>query len=391
MTGKSYRILQLLPTLSQGGAELYVLRLAKLQVGGPIKSVVCSFLRGRPVEDLLHEAKIPLELLALPRHSIRNPFKAIRDWRRIYQAVKKVASHHKIDLIQTHLSDSDWIGLMVGRALKIPVVLTFHSSKLLPPERNPRELRSRFRIALQSKFYRRADALIAVGAEVRDSLLNFPGVAPEKVHLIPSAIEMPPEPSEQRRAEMREQNAEIISGHSPILSAVGRLVPSKGHDRLIEMMPALLEELPQARLWIIGDGPERTQLASLIEQMNLSNSVCLLGGRNDVPDLLAASDVFVTGTRREGLGLAVAEGMAAGLPVVGFKVTGIVDILEHERNGFMVEDGNLAGFAESIIRLQGEPGLSKAMGAEGRRTADAFDVRHSREKTESVYRKLLEA
>ncbi|HJM39273.1 MAG TPA: glycosyltransferase family 4 protein [Planctomycetota bacterium] len=391
MTCNSYRILQLLPTLSQGGAELYVLRLTKLQVDGPMKPVVCSFLQGGPVEELLHKGRVPLELLNLPRNSIRNPFKALRDWRRIYKAVKKTATDHQIDLIQTHLSDSDWLGLMVGRALNIPVVLTFHSSKLIPPERDPRELRSRLRMALQSKFYRRADALIAVGTEVRNSLLKFPGVIPKKVHLIPSAIEIPPKPSLERKKEMQARFTEIRSGQSPILAAVGRLVPSKGHDRLIESMPTLLKELPDARLWIIGDGPEMENLASLIKHKGLENSVCLLGGRTDVPELLAAADIFVTGTHREGLGLATAEGMAAGLPAVGFKVTGIVDIIAHEVNGLLLEDGDLVGFAHAIVQLQENPELAKAMGIAGRKTADAFDVRHSREKTEAVYRGLLEA
>lgn len=386
-------VLQLLPTLEQGGAELYVQRLARKQMlePGRFAPVVCSFLRGGPVQDLLARDLIPMEVLELPRSSISNPFRAARDLRLIFNAIVDVCRRHRIDLIQTHLSDSDWLGLLVGRKLGIPVVLTFHSSKLIPPERDPLELRGRLRTVLQTHFYHRADALVAVGRDVQKSLLAFPGVDPEKVHLVPSAIELPAERSADERTELRKVHAELRGDSNLVLVTVGRLVASKGHERLIEMMPQVLRPHPRARLWIIGDGPERNRLNSIIAERGLEKAVHLLGGRNDVADLLPAADIFVTGTHREGLGLAVAEGMAAELPVIGFQVTGIVDIIEDGANGVLVPDNDINSFANAVIGLANDGARSRALGKAGRKTAQRFDIKESRRKTELIYRSLLDS
>ncbi len=382
--------LQLLPTLAQGGAELYVYRLAKLQVGGRYAPAVCSMLRSGPTEELLHEAEVPTEVLGIERASIRRPWAALRDWRRLYRGVLEMARRHQVDVIQTHLSDADWIGLMVGRKLGIPVVLTFHSSKLIPPERDPRELRARLRIALQSRFYRRAQALVAVGSDVRDSLLEFPGVDPERVHLVPSAIEVPAPPTPERLGELRRRHAELIGDADFVLACVGRAVPSKAHHRLIRAMPRILQQHPRTRLWIIGDGPELERLTKEVVDLGLGRSVMLLGGRNDVAELLPNAHVYVTGTEREGLGLAVAEGMAAQLPAVGFRVSGIVDIIEHGENGLLVPDDDLDGFADAVGELLADPERRAMLGAAGYRTAQRFDVQRSRERTEAIYDALLD-
>ncbi len=384
------RVLQLLPTLAQGGAELYVHRLCKVQLASErVEPVVCSMLRGGPTEELLRQAKIPTEILGIDRASIRNPMRALGDWRRIFRGVGAVARRHRADLIQTHLSDSDWMGLMVGRALRIPVVLTFHSSKLLPPERDPRELRARLRSGLQTRFYRRANALVAVGSDVRDSLLGFPGVKPERVHLVPSAIEVPPDRDAAQRAALRERYRELRGSAEQILVSVGRLVPSKGHDRLIRALPGILDHHPRTRLWIVGDGPERAALEELIASLPWGNAVRLLGSRHDVPELLAAADVYLTGTHREGLGLAVAEGMAARLPAVGFRVSGVVDVIRDGENGLLVPDGDLAAFAAAVRRLLDDSELRARLGRAGRETAWHFDVKKAAERSYAVYRAAL--
>lgn len=383
--------LQLLPTLAQGGAELYVHRLTRLQLDGPFRPVVCSMLRGGPTEALLRRDGVPTEVLGIERSSIRRPLAALLDWRRIFRGVLATARRHRADLIQTHLSDADWIGLMASRRLGIPVILTFHSSKLIPPERDPRELRARLRRGLQARYYPRADAMIAVGSEVRDSLLALPGVDPARVHLVPSAIELPEPTTPERRARARARHADLVGDAERILIAVGRAVASKGHDRLLRALPRILRGHPRTRLWIVGAGPESTALERQSAALELGGKALLLGSRQDVPELLAAADVFVTGTRREGLGLAVAEGLAAGLPAVAFRVSGVVDVVEHEQNGLLVPDDDLAAFAAAVERLLDDSDLRARLAAAGRRSAERFDIVHARARTEEIYRTVLAA
>ncbi len=383
------RVLQLLPTLELGGAELYVRRLCRHQGEGRWTPSVCSMLRGGPVEELLREDGTPVQVLGISRHSASNPILALWDYFRLYRGVLAVAREHTVNLIQTHLSDCDWIGMLVARKLKTPVVLTFHSSKLVPPERASDEWRARFRTWIQSRVYRRADALIAVGSDVGESLLQFPGVLPGRVHLIPSAIEIPAIPDPRRLAELQDQHAALRLG-SPILVAVGRLVESKGHDRLLELMPLVLERHPQAILWILGGGPEKDKLEEAICRLGLERHVLLLGPQDDIHSYLALADLFVTGTRREGLGLALAEGMAAHLPVVAFRVPGVVDIVQDGSNGRLVDDGDGTAFAEETSRLLDDPEMRQRMGSVGRETAKRFDIKTVRAQTEALYDTLLD-
>ena len=175
-----------------------------------------------------------------------------------------------------------------------------------------------------------------------------------------------------------------------MLATVGRAVESKGHDRLIQAMPRILERHPRTRLWIIGDGPALPALQAEVERLRLQDQVLLLGGRSDVAELLPCADVYLTGTHREGLGLAVAEGMAAQLPAVGYRVTGIVDIIEPDGNGVLVEDGDLGAFADAACALLDDPERRQRLGAAGYQTALRFDVRRSREQTERIYQEMLE-
>ena len=382
------RVLQLLPTLSRGGAELYVQRLCRHQAKGRWSPFVCSMLRGGPVEDLLQQDGTPFQILGISRHSASNPILAAWDFFRIYRGVLAIARRQKVELIQTHLSDCDWIGMCVARKLNLPVILTFHSSKLVPPERSAGEWRARLRRWLQSREYRNADALIAVGSDVQESLLQFPGVLPERVHLIPSAIEIPPVTDAETLCALREKHASWCKG-SPILVTVGRLVKSKGHDRLIEMMPQVLQRHPDAVLWIIGDGPEKDSLEISVRRLGLKNKILFLGAQDEIHSLLALADLYVTGTRREGLGLALAEGMASRLPVVAFRVPGVVDIVQDGSNGRLVNEGDLAAFAEASSRLLEDPELRQRLGAVGRETARKFEITTVSAATEALYDSLL--
>ncbi len=97
---------------------------------------------------------------------------------------------------------------------------------------------------------------------------------------------------------------------------VGRLVPEKNHDFLLRFILKLSEKHAGARLWLIGDGPERESLERRIEALGLGQRVVLLGNRGDVPEHLAGADLFVFPSLSEGLGLAAVEAQAAGVPTL---------------------------------------------------------------------------
>jgi len=305
------------------------------------------------------------------------------------RATAALARRHGAEVIQTHLSDADWLGSWVGRRAGLPVVLTFHSSKLLPPEREARELRARLRRRLQRRLHRGAAALVAVGSDVREQLLALRGVDPERVHLVPSGIELPVPLDGAERARRRAAEP-ALAGDGPLLVSVGRLVPSKGFELLLEAVAAVRvpSGSPSPRLVVVGDGAERGRLERRASELGLAGRVRFLGARSDAAALVALADLYVTATRREGLGLAAVEALAAGVAVCGFRVSGIEDVVVDGETGRLVADGDAAALGAAVSELLGAPSTREAMGAAGRESARRFDVERSRRAMDELYSRL---
>lgn len=387
--GEPLRVLHVIPTLALGGAETYLRRLARAELGSRVAPAVCAMHRGGPVEALLRADGVPTDVIGIQRASIRRPWRALRDARALRRAALDCARRHRAQLIQTHLSDADWLGLAVGAALRVPVVLTFHSSKLLPAAREPNEFRGWLRRVLQGRMVRRADALIAVGSDVRASLLQFRGVDPDQVHVIPSGIELP---GPEHAADAVPLRAQLLAGAlGPLFVAVGRLVPSKGVDLLLRAFARIHAAEPGARLALAGDGPERAALHALARELGVEGAVHWLGATLEVRPLHAAADLYLTATRREGLGLAAAEALAAGRMVVGFRVSGIEDVVEDGRTGALVPDGDEAALAAAALRLARDPARRAAAAPACRSAAARFDVQRARALTEELYFSLVGA
>ncbi|KAA3605788.1 MAG: glycosyltransferase family 1 protein [Planctomycetota bacterium] len=384
---KSLRVLHLVPTLNLGGAEMYIHRLSCAQQRQGMEPYVCAMQRGGPVEDLLKRDGIPVHVLGVERRSIKKPHQAISDIRSWYRGVRKLVQDHNIQVVQAHLDDADWLAVWVGSKTNIPVCITFHDTKLLPQDRDSQSGRAGLRRRLQRWVFPKAGALLAVGPEVRDLLLQIPGVQADQVRVIPSSIVVPERPSPEQLEGWRKSHADLMEA-GPHLLCVGRMVAEKGQELVLEAMTEVIPRFPEARLWFAGDGPLRPQWEALAEKLGISGNVRFLGHRLDVPELLWLADLFVTGTRREGVGLAAAEALAACLPVVAFAVDGLNHVVE-PGTGILVPDGKAQAMAEAICALLADPERRRRMGEQGRKSAFRFDVGRSSELTEKVYRSLI--
>jgi glycosyltransferase involved in cell wall biosynthesis len=176
-----------------------------------------------------------------------------------------------------------------------------------------------------------------------------------------------------------------------LIICVGRLSAAKGHRDLLAAFADLLEVHPSVSLAIVGDGMMRAELEEEIQRRGLEKRARLLGAREDVRRLLAASDIFVTASRIEGLPLAVLEAMAAGLPVVA-TIVGDIPNLVSKRMGLLVPPGQpsrLRGALDALIR---DPQAAKRMGEEGRKhVADEYSVDNWVEKLRFLYSEIVQA
>jgi glycosyltransferase involved in cell wall biosynthesis len=152
---------------------------------------------------------------------------------------------------------------------------------------------------------------------------------------------------------------------------------------------ALLEP-GTVRALVVGEGPQRAELAAEIRRLGVTRAVGLAGERDDVAGLLAQADLFVLPSRSEGLPVSVLEAMAAGVPVVASAVGGVPELVEDGATGLLVPPGDPRALAAAIAKLAGDPALRRRLGAAGRRRVEArFDAASCRTAHVELYRALL--
>jgi phosphatidylinositol alpha-1,6-mannosyltransferase len=162
----------------------------------------------------------------------------------------------------------------------------------------------------------------------------------------------------------------------PTLISVGRLVHRKGQDRLVEAMPKILKEVPDATLVFIGEGPHRKVLDDLVSELNLQEKVKFIGRiqYDQLPRYIAMGDVFAMPSRSrlfglevEGLGIVYLEASACGLPVIGGASGGAPDAVEHGVTGYVVDGNNIDEIARRAVELLRDKELREKMGNAGRK------------------------
>lgn len=256
------------------------------------------------------------------------------------------------DLFHLHTGRAAWLGGLAARRAGVPAVVTRRMDR-----RVKRGWRTRL---LYESLTRRVAAISPAVAEC----LREGGVPASRIELIPSAVDLPAPARE--RGEVR--RAEGASEDACVLLSLAALVRRKGLDVLLEALAQLDEPGEGGHrplLWIAGDGPERADLEARARSLGLASQVRFLGRRDDPADLLAACDVFVLPSRREGLGVAALEAMAAGRPVVASRVGGLGEAVVHEETGLLVTPEDPKTLADALARLLGDAALRDRLGAAG--------------------------
>jgi glycosyltransferase involved in cell wall biosynthesis len=182
--------------------------------------------------------------------------------------------------------------------------------------------------------------------------------------------------------------ASLAGGDSPIVLTVARLDSQKGHEVLLRAVA----ETPSVRLVLAGEGPERERLETLVSGLGLGPRVLFLGSRTDVPELLAASDVFVLPSLFEGSPLAVLEAMAAMKPVVATAIGGTDELIVDGESGLLVPPADPRALAAALRQLIADRRLGTRLGQNAReRVEQRFSAAAMAERVSQVYEGLLRA
>ena len=158
------------------------------------------------------------------------------------------------------------------------------------------------------------------------------------------------------RAILVEANHDLAADdQTPVVVYTGRLDAAKGLHELIRAWPIVLAAHPTARLWMVGEGPDRDALFDTIRDCEVRQQVAMPGAFDDVQDVLNAADLFVLPSHQEGISIALLEAMAAGVPVVASDIPGNRSVIEPGVHGLLMPARDVPSIAKAIIAVLSDP------------------------------------
>ena len=221
-------------------------------------------------------------------------------------------------------------------------------------------------------FARPTDLGICVSRAVRATTIKGYHMSPEQLRVIPNGIRLERFHSVPAAARTDIRNALGIGAQTRVLGMFGRMYPVKSHRAMIGMMPRIVQSCSDVLLLLAGGGPERQACEALVGTLGLGRQVMFLGHRGDVPELLAACDVFVMPSESEGLPMAAIEALAMGKPVIGFDVGGMSEVVDDGRTGRLVPFGDTDAFVAAVLALLLDPKLLAGFSERAQRAVQRF-------------------
>ena len=235
---------------------------------------------------------------------------------------------------------------------------------------------------------------VAVSPDLQHWLTDRVGISESKVRYIPNGIDMAPFNGPHTRRGSRGLLGDFAPPGTVLIGNVARLDKVKDHAGLIDAFKILCDQAEGktagCRLMIAGDGPQRRELEQQIVQLGLTETVRLLGNRDDVAQLLAECDVFALSSMAEGMPVTLLEAMAARLPVVATNVGGIASVVEDGATGTLVPAGDPPALAEALRTYVADEQLRRQHGDAGRaRVTAQFDLSTMVSAYATLYDELL--
>lgn len=254
--------------------------------------------------------------------------------------------YHQIDIIHAHTSHTHTLACLAQRLARQAHVVV--SRRVDFPPRPGRFNRWK---------YNAPDRIIAISGCIYNILHQY-GVSEDKLRLVHSAID----PTRFACNEIQPFNEYVIANEKmtgPLLGNVAALAPHKDQATLIEAMPEVLTQYPDAHLLIAGEGKLRNELEKKISDMGLQDNIHLTGFIEDIPGFLKALDVFILSSKEEGLGTSVLDAMACHVPVIATDAGGIPEMVRHQETGLLVPVGNSTLLAKAIMAVLQDPENAK--------------------------------
>ncbi len=342
-----------------------------------------------PEGSLLERARAggtPLAIIPTLRRAI-HPWRDWQSYRRIFAALREF----KPDVVHTHSAKGGILGRAAASRLHVPAIVhTVHGAPVYPQQSS---IARAFSLRCERWAAKRCDMLVSVADAMTDVCVANRIAPRDKFVTIPSGLEV--EPLLAAAAQRERVRTEL--GYRPedvVVGKIARLFELKGHEYLLQAAPAIVTAQPNVKFLLVGDGVLRQRLESQVAALGLADRFRFLGlvAPERIPELIAAMDMVVHVSLREGLARALVQALIVGRPVISYDIDGAREVVIDGETGYLLPPQSIEPLATAIERLAADPALRDRLGAEGRRRfTDRF--RHERmvDELNDLYLRILEA
>lgn len=362
------RLVHIIPTLDQGGAEKQLCLLCAHLDRQKYDVHVIVLTHTGPREQSLREAGIPLHFI-----NKRGKFDPLA-----YMRLKRKLLELKPDIVHTWLFAANSYGRAAAKAAHVPVIIG--------GERSVDPWKGAWQIFIDKWLLRRTSAVITNTSAITEFYASR-GVPTDRFVAIPNAVEPFTGKSITREEAFRRLN---IPPRSKLVLAIGRLWAQKGYQDLIWAGELMAVAHGDAWLVIVGDGPQRERLLQFRDDTRAENTVRFAGERTDTRELLSAADLLLNGSLYEGQSNTILEAMSQGVPVVASDIPGNRDLVVHEQTGYLYPVGDINNLTRFSTRLlQDEQLWSRMSQAAAARAREEFSLTRMVQRHDEIYEKLL--
>jgi glycosyltransferase involved in cell wall biosynthesis len=378
----TFKILFVIESLGHGGAERSLAEMMPCLVRTGIQPVVAYFQkRQKSLEPFLAAQGATLHFLG-QRGIVRDVL-----------AVRRLIRAERPDVVHTALFRADLVGRLASIGTDTVVV-----SSLVNTNYDRIRLQNGDISAPKLWLVRQIDAwtarhltthLHAVSEPVKSAAMDALGISPTRITVIERGRSdrfSPPSAEDRARARQKLK----LNDSDDVIVTVGRQVYQKGQRYLVEAMECVSRHRPRAILLMAGSpGGQSGLLTEIRERRNLAECVRFLGHRDDVPDLLAAADLFVFPSLYEGAAGSLLEAMAMGLPIVASRISAIENAVEEGRNALLVERMQSVPLGDAIVGLLDDPERARQFGCRSREIfEERFTIERCTSRMVEFYRRL---
>lgn len=366
-SGPSLRIEMLLPSMATAGMEVLVARMARgLIHRGHRVGIICIETLG-DLGPALREEGISVRVVPTP--GLRTLLHA--------PALARALAAAGPDVV--HLHNGAWVkGVGAARRVGLPVVATVHgfTGRESFPDRG-----------LQHWAARRSDRVVAVSQAVLDTLRTRVRVAPTRCQVILNGVDTEHFSPSLASGTLRRRIG--VDEKTPLIGHVARMDRVKNPLLLIDAFAIVRRSIPTARLVMVGDGPMRPLVEQRVRDLDIGDSVHLLGVITDVAPYYRDLDAFALSSHTEGTSVSMLEAMSSGVPCVATEVGGNVQLLEGGRCGLLTEPGSVDSMSAALTALLTDAGQRQRLGRAGRdRVRTTYSEQTMLDEYENLYRRL---